>query len=66
LGERIRRARVEAGLTQTGLAVVARVTTRTIQWYESGDRQPYADTLYLIANETGRTMSWFLVREETP
>jgi transcriptional regulator with XRE-family HTH domain len=59
IGARIKKARKGAKLTQQELANRVHITSRTLQWYESGDRTPPSAVLYLIAQETGRTMDWF-------
>lgn len=59
LGSRIREARVEAGLTQEELAELIGVGTRQMQYYESGDSNPYR-TLRRIAEATGKSIGWFM------
>lgn len=39
-----------SGLTQKSLATAIKVTIRSYQRYESGDREPDIDTLIAIAN----------------
>lgn len=59
LGSRIREARMAAGLTQDELSDLVGVGMRQIQYYESGDSNPYR-TLRRIAEATGRSIGWFL------
>jgi transcriptional regulator with XRE-family HTH domain len=59
LGARIREARMEAGLTQDELSDLVGVGMRQIQYYESGESNPYR-TLRRIAEATGRSVGWFL------
>jgi transcriptional regulator with XRE-family HTH domain len=59
LGARIREARMEAGLTQDELSDLVGVGKRQIQYYESGESNPYR-TLRRIAEATGRSVGWFL------
>lgn len=59
IGSRIREARIEAGLTQDELSELVGVGMRQIQYYESGDSNPYR-TLRRIAEATNRSVGWFL------
>jgi transcriptional regulator with XRE-family HTH domain len=59
LGARIREARMAAGLTQDELSDLVGVGMRQIQYYESGDSNPYR-TLRRIAEATDRSVGWFL------
>lgn len=59
VGQNIKRARKAAKLTQQQLADRVHITTRSLQWYESGDRQPPSAVLYNIAEATGQSMDWF-------
>lgn len=49
IGERIKKARKAAGITQKGLAEMINSATGTIQQYELGKRQPRLDQLQKIA-----------------
>lgn len=53
IGERIRSARKESGLTQAQLAKLCGVATITIRQYESNKRQPKLDQLARIAQAMG-------------
>ena len=58
ISERIKEARVQAGLTQEELADLLHVRSRTIANYEAG-RVPWR-LLGQIAEATGRTQEWLL------
>ena len=45
MGEKIKTARKEKGLTQKGLAELLEVSVDTIKKYERGDRTPRPETL---------------------
>src|SRR6185369_7043208 len=62
VGGRIREARMAMGLTQDQLADLVGVGMRQIQYYESGESNPYR-TLRRIAEATGRPLSFFLAGE---
>ena len=64
VGQRIKTARKEAKLTQQQLADQVHITARSLQWYESGDRQPPSAVLYLIAEATDKSMDWFYSENE--
>jgi transcriptional regulator with XRE-family HTH domain len=66
VGKNIRTARKEAKLTQQQVADHARITVRSLQWYESGDRQPPPSVLYLIAQVTDKDIAWFFNNERSP
>lgn len=59
IGDRIRQARTEAGLTQDQLADLVGVGMRQIQYYESGESDPYRK-LRQIAEATGKPIDWLL------
>ena len=63
IGERIKQARKEAGLTQEELADLVEVTARTIQAYEAGDIDAYRK-LNKLAEVLRRDISWFLHGED--
>jgi putative transcriptional regulator len=46
--------RITKGLTQDDLALIAGVTSRTIQQYETGKRFPPVDVAKKIADELGK------------
>jgi len=53
LGERIRQARAEQGVTREQLAALARLSVRTVARVESDEVVPRADTLYQLAQALG-------------
>lgn len=59
VGDRIRQARMEAGLTQDELADLVGIGMRQIQYYESGESDPYRK-LRSIAEATGKSIAWLL------
>ena len=63
IGERIKEARRQAGLTQDELADLVEVTTRTIQAYEAGDIDAYRK-LNKLASVLNREVSWLLHGDE--
>jgi transcriptional regulator with XRE-family HTH domain len=65
IGDRIKQARVEAGLTQDELGDFVGVGMRQIQYYESGESDPYRK-LRQIAEATGKPISWLLRGEDQP
>ena len=65
--ETLRRAREDAGLSQSQLAARARTSQATVSAYESGRKQPSVDTLSRLLAATGRrlTAEQALPREPT-
>lgn len=59
IGDRIRRARVEAGLTQEALAEMASFSKRSLQDYEGGVTIPYRHFREL-AGLLNKEPAWFL------
>lgn len=53
IGERIKQARKEAGLTQKKLAEKIGIAETTIRRYESNERQPRIEQLYKISETIG-------------
>lgn len=62
LGEKLRRARTEAGLSQKQLCA-GRITRNQLSQLEHDRAAPSLDTLRYLAQRLGRPVSWFL--EET-
>ena len=60
IGQRIKTARKNQGLTQKELAERAGTATGTLQQYELGKRQPRADQLRAIASALGVTVDYLL------
>jgi transcriptional regulator with XRE-family HTH domain len=59
VGERIKQARQEAGLTQDELADLVGVGMRQIQYYEAGESDPYRK-INKIAEVTNANAGWLL------
>lgn len=59
LGEKIRQARLEAGLSQRQLCG-ERVTRNMLSQIENGAARPSMETLTYFAGRLGRPLSWFL------
>ena len=64
LSERIKEARINAGLTQQALANILGVKSNTITGYESGSREPDALRIIAIARATGVTGDFLLEIED--
>ena len=61
LGDELRKARLEAGLTQEALAAKAGVTREFISIIENGHQSPSVDTLMQICHAMG-TAGWILMK----
>ena len=59
LGEKLKAARLEAGLSQKALCGDT-VTRNMLSQIESGKARPSMDTLLVFANRLGKPVSWFL------
>lgn len=66
LGNRIRQAREEAGLTQEALAARAGIGRATLVRIEKGEQSPRYRTLVSLAEALGYPLHKLLVDEETP
>jgi len=64
LGERIKRARKEAKLSQLQLGVALRVSDKTISGYESNRISPPIDKLQSIAELLKKPVTYFLGIDE--
>lgn len=62
--DRLRRARIEAGLTQEELAIRIGASVFSIGKYERGERSPRGPMLRRIADVTGKTTAWFFGNED--
>ena len=63
IGDRIRDARTQAGLTQRELAKGLGVSNGVIAHWESGLRHPSVDTVCRIADLTMKEPAWLLIDE---
>ena len=52
-GNKIKKARLEKGLTQLDLAEIVEVTPVSISYYEAGKKKPSFDKIKIICNELG-------------
>lgn len=59
IGERIRIARHEAGMSQTDLGGKLGLTFQQVQKYEKGTNRVSPGKLAVIADLTGKNVSWF-------
>jgi transcriptional regulator with XRE-family HTH domain len=64
IGERIKQARLEQGLTQEELAVLASFSKRSLQDYEAGLTIPYRH-LSELSRLLNRPKEWFLYGTDT-
>lgn len=60
IGERIKSARRNSGLTQKGLAAQVGVPYQTIQYWENGRRNPKIDNLQKVADALDVDVNWLL------
>ena len=65
LGEKIKQARLEVGLSQRQLCG-ERITRNMLSQIENGSARPSMDTLIYLAQQLGRPVSWFLEEAATP
>ena len=59
LGDRLRRARLEADMTQERVAELASLERNTIWRYEAGAREPSASTLNILSRIYQKPVAWF-------
>lgn len=62
MGDKIKRRREKAGMTQKDLADASGLTQSSVSYYESGERTPSLKTLAALAKALG-TKAEALVRE---
>ena len=62
-GLRIRRARIDASITQQELGKILGRSSQQVHKYEQGTNRVSAGTLYAIAEVVGRSMDWFFLDE---
>lgn len=63
LGDRIRTARLAAGLSQTELARAVDGASRTVQSWELHEAVPKPETLRKVAEVTDRPLHWFYLND---
>jgi transcriptional regulator with XRE-family HTH domain len=66
LGDRIREARAAKGWKQKNLAAEVEVEPITVSRWERGATTPDLDVLRLVAEATGKPLSYFVSDEEPP
>lgn len=59
IGQRIKRARLEAAITQQELGSILGRSSQQIHKYEQGTNRVSAGTLYTIAHALDRSLDWF-------
>lgn len=59
IGQRIKRARLEAAVTQQELGEILGRSSQQIHKYEQGSNRVSAGTLYTIAQVLDRSLDWF-------
>jgi transcriptional regulator with XRE-family HTH domain len=64
IGERLRSAREKKGLKQNRVAQMLGVHSTTITKYESGEREPDADTLKKLAEMYDESVEYFLTGQK--
>ena len=63
LGQRLKQARIEAGLSQRQLCG-EEITRNMLSQIESGKAKPSMQTLTYLAQKLGKSVSWFLGEED--
>lgn len=63
-GERIRQARLSAGMTQTQLAHAISTAEKNVSRWENNDNEPRVSMVSAIAQATGRDLDFFLVESD--
>lgn len=66
VGHRVKAAREAAGMSQEQLADAVGVTRNTVYNLESESTKPKADTLWRIAQATGKSLDWFFQDPSRP
>ena len=64
IGQRIRRARLEAAVTQHQLGQILGRSSQQIHKYEQGSNRVSAGTLFMIAQTLNRSIDWFFMDAE--
>lgn len=65
IGQRIKRARLEAAITQQELGEILGRSSQQIHKYEQGSNRVSAGTLFTIAHALDRSLDWFFTGVET-
>jgi len=61
IGQRIRRARIDASITQHELGQILGRSSQQIHKYEQGTNRVSAGTLFTIAQALERSVDWFFL-----
>ena len=61
IGQRIRRARIDASITQHELGQILGRSSQQVHKYEQGTNRVSAGTLYTIALALERSIEWFFL-----
>lgn len=64
LGDRIKHARKEAGMSQAALGKVFKISREAVSLWESGDNAPTLDKIGKIAQTTGFSAEWLMTGGE--
>ncbi len=65
IGQRIKRARIDASVTQHELGKILGRSSQQIHKYEQGSNRVSAGTLYTIAQALDRSVDWFFHGAQT-
>lgn len=65
-GERLRNARLNAGMSQAALSEISHIPKPTLSRYENGHVSPSLKTLYRLASALGIAESTLLPNEPSP
>jgi len=65
IGQRIRRARIDACVTQHQLGQILGRSSQQVHKYEQGSNRVSAGTLFSIAQALDRNVDWFFLDAET-
>ena len=64
LSDRLRQARLQAGLTVDSVATAIDTSPTSIWRYEAGQRRPSGPTLHALAGLFNKTVEWFYGEDE--
>lgn len=65
IGQRIRRARIDASITQHDLGKILGRSSQQVHKYEQGTNRVSAGTLFVIAQVLERSVDWFFLDAQT-
>lgn len=64
--ERLKSLRISTNMTQNEFAKMFNITKRSLQYYESGDREPKLDKLIEIADYFDVSLDYLVGRSDNP